>query len=47
MATTVDLPGWQVIDPDGNVVDSGPGVSLEMVTNMGGDEEGDADGSDR
>jgi hypothetical protein len=27
--------GWRVIDPDGNVVDSGPGMVLEMVTEMG------------
>jgi len=40
-------PGWRVIDSDGNVVGSGPGIALEMVTEMGGSEqeEGDADGS--
>jgi hypothetical protein len=27
--------GWRVIDPDGNVVDCGPGMVLEMVTEMG------------
>lgn len=27
--------GWRVIDPDGNVVDSGPCIELEMVTSMG------------
>jgi hypothetical protein len=27
--------GWRVLDPDGNVVASGPLITLEMVTNMG------------
>lgn len=27
--------GWVVLDPDGNVVASGPGMVLEMVTSMG------------
>jgi hypothetical protein len=38
--------GWVVLDPDGNVVDSGPGMTLEMVTTFGDDEEGaEGDGS--
>lgn len=32
-------PGWVVLDPDGNVVDSGPGMFLEMASDMGGSEE--------
>jgi hypothetical protein len=32
-------PGWQVIDPDGNVVDSGPIVQLEAVGNPDGEEQ--------
>jgi hypothetical protein len=40
-------PGWRVIDPDGNVVGSGPGVALEMVTQMGEQEEEADDGGDR
>lgn len=27
--------GWQVIDPDGNVVDSGPGMVLIAVADSG------------
>jgi hypothetical protein len=30
-----DEPGWRVIDADGNVVESGPGVVLEMVAHTG------------
>ena len=30
--------GWRVIDPDGNVVDSGPLIELEMVAGLGGPE---------
>lgn len=35
--------GWVVLDPDGNVVDSGPGMVLEMVATMGDepDEQGE------
>lgn len=34
--TTEDEPvGWRVIDPDGNVVDSGPLTELEMAATMG------------
>lgn len=32
-------PGWQVIDADGNVVDSGPLTELEAVGNPGDDEQ--------
>jgi hypothetical protein len=40
--------GWQVIDQNGNVVDSGPGIVLEMSTEIGGGEqEGADDGGDR
>jgi hypothetical protein len=35
--------GWLVIDPDGNVVDSGPGIVLEMTTEIGGGEQEGAD----
>lgn len=27
--------GWRVLDPDGNVVDSGPGIVLEAVSASG------------
>ena len=27
--------GWRVLDPEGNVVDSGPITQLEMVANLG------------
>lgn len=37
--------GWQVLDPDGNVVDSGPLIVLEMVAEMG-QEQGETDGRD-
>jgi hypothetical protein len=33
--------GWVVLDPAGNVVDSGPPISLEMATSMGEPEEDD------
>lgn len=36
--------GWVVLDPDGNVVDSGPGMTLVMASSMG---EEDPDGGDR
>lgn len=36
--------GWQVLDPDGNVVESGPGVMLEAVSDTG---EEQPDGGDR
>jgi hypothetical protein len=39
--------GWRVIDPDGNVVASGPPMELEMVADLGGTEEGADDGGDR
>ncbi|MCW2900310.1 MAG: hypothetical protein JWO67_2575 [Streptosporangiaceae bacterium] len=32
---TIDEPGWRVLDPDGTVVDSGPGIALEMVAHIG------------
>jgi hypothetical protein len=31
--------GWRVIDPDGNVVDSGPGMVLDAVTDLGEQDE--------
>lgn len=37
-------PGWTVFDPDGNVVDSGPGMTLEMASSMGEEVQ---DGGDR
>lgn len=39
-----ELIGWRVIDPDGNVVASGPLIELEMATQMGEPKEAD-DGS--
>lgn len=30
-----EAPGWQVIDPDGNVIDSGPIVYAQPVTGAG------------
>lgn len=40
--------GWQVVDPHGNVVDSGPGIVLEMSAEIGGSEQEEAgDGGDR
>jgi protein involved in polysaccharide export with SLBB domain len=27
-------PGWQVVDPDGNVVDSGPFVQAQMAADL-------------
>lgn len=40
------LIGWRVLDPDGNVVDSGPfpAVEMQMVSSFG---EGVDDGGDR
>lgn len=38
--------GWRVIDPEGNVVASGPLIELEMATEIGGSEEGAGDGGD-
>jgi hypothetical protein len=32
-------PGWQVLDPDGNVVDSGEVVQLEAVGNPDDEED--------
>lgn len=29
-----DQVGWRVLDPDGNVVASGPGMVLEMAAGM-------------
>lgn len=44
---TEDAPGWVVVDPDGNIVDSGPGIVLEMAAQAGdSDQEGLTDGSD-
>lgn len=37
-------PGWVVLDPEGNVVDSGPGMTLEMASSMGEEVQ---DGGDR
>jgi hypothetical protein len=37
-APPVDEPGWLVLDPDGTVVDSGPGIVLEMVA-LAGEEQ--------
>jgi hypothetical protein len=36
--------GWRVLDPDGNVVASGPVTELEMVAEMG--EVTEPEGSD-
>lgn len=33
--TAAEPIGWRVLDPDGNVVGSGPCIELEMVTEMG------------
>lgn len=30
-----DAVGWQVLDPDGNVVASGPVTELEMAAELG------------
>ena len=42
MSEQVAEVGWVVLDPDGNVVDSGPGMVLEMAATMG-DEPADPD----
>lgn len=34
-------PGWQVIDPDGNVVDSGPLTEAQAAFLIGDDSEGE------
>lgn len=34
-----EAPGWQVLDADGNVVQSGPGVTLAAVSDAGEEEE--------
>lgn len=34
-----EAPGWVVLDPDGNVVDSGPLVALELVAELGEGEQ--------
>jgi hypothetical protein len=34
-----EAPGWKVLDPDGNVVESGPAVELEAVAETGTSEE--------
>jgi len=31
---TTDEIGWQIIDPDGNVVDSGPVTTAELTTDV-------------
>lgn len=43
-----EAPGWVVLDPDGNIVDSGPGLVLTMATQMGEpqQEEEATDGGD-
>ena len=38
--------GWQVLDPDGNVVDSGPGMFLIAAGESGPTPDGDADGTE-
>jgi hypothetical protein len=38
--------GWFVLDPDGNVVDSGPCIALEMTTDVSGGNEEDGDARD-
>ena len=39
--------GWQVLDPDGNVVASGPVTELEMAAEMGETlDTKDSDGGD-
>ncbi len=38
--------GWRVIDPDGNVVASGPGMTLEMAAAMGDGPREATDGGD-
>lgn len=39
--------GWQVLDPDGNVIASGPVTVVELVAEAGSaQEEEDGDGSD-
>lgn len=36
MSNTAPEPiGWQVVDPDGNVIDSGPLIELEIVAVSG------------
>ena len=38
-------PGtWRVVDPDGNVIESGETIHLQMAATMG--EQGESDGSD-
>ena len=34
-----EAPGWRVLDPDGNVVDSGPGIVLQAASATGDDPE--------
>lgn len=34
-----EAPGWVVLDPDGNVVDSGPLTELESVAEIGEGEQ--------
>jgi hypothetical protein len=34
-----EAPGWLVLDPDGNVVDSGPIVDLTAVADTGEPEQ--------
>jgi hypothetical protein len=34
-----EAPGWVVLDPDGNVVDSGPLTELEAVADAGEGEQ--------
>lgn len=34
-----EAPGWVVLDPDGNVVDSGPLTELEAVADTGEGEQ--------
>jgi hypothetical protein len=38
--------GWRVIDRDGNVVAQGPGMTLEMVSDMGDGQQEATDGGD-
>lgn len=44
--TALEPVGWRVLDPDGNVVASGPGMTLESAATMGDAEEGPGDGGD-
>ena len=36
---TDEVSGWVVLDPDGNVIDSGPVVALEAAADAGPEEQ--------